>query len=125
MLYVKTNNYYEKIRKSMNEVLPQIKIEHVLTDYTLQKLGFAQQAPCIFSMDITWKEYEDMMDELMMLEVWAYYDGEEHPEKPEFKRYEEHGWLWDMFFKAKEYKDIAENVEDIFEKTTPPKGATL
>ena len=59
MLYIKTNLApYEKIRHSLDAVYPDAQTEHISTDYALKSLGFTDHPPCVFSLNMTWDEYD-------------------------------------------------------------------
>lgn len=104
MLYVETEMAsYETIEKSLADVYPKARLEHIFTDKALKALGFVDFPPCVFSLDMTWNEYEEMMDELMYIEVDAYnssngYDPDEDDEY--YQKYLKYGWLWDLFYSA-------------------------
>ena len=103
MLRVITDFDYKTIDKMLHDLFPSIKMTHIASDRALVEMGFADYPPCIFTMDITWDEYEEMMLDLMQIEVDAFNtpDGE-MPEKDDlaYLRYLEYGWLWDMFYNA-------------------------
>ncbi len=104
MLYIETDFSFEDIKRALQEVYPSARPEHIVTDYVLKQLGFVDYPPCIFSLDMTWNEYEEMMDELMQLEIDAFNtpDGKMPAEDdPAYQRYGKYGWLWDMFYNAK------------------------
>ena len=112
MLYIETNMAsYETIRRSLDAVYPEAKTEHITTDHALKALGFIDYPPCVFSLDMTWDEYNRMMDELMQVEVDAFNteDGKMPAEDDEYyQKYLEHGWLWDLFFNADDRGNITE-----------------
>ena len=112
MLYVEVDRPFEEIEKSMAAVYPAVKPKHIVTDHTLKNLGFTEQAPCIISLDMTWEEYREMLLDLSDLETFAYIDGEPDPESESYKTYVEHGWLWSMFWCAKDEGKISENPID-------------
>lgn len=114
MLYVKTDISFERMKTSLSYIRPHMNVTHIVTDYTLQKLGFTENPPCIFSMDISWEAFDDMMDDIMMLEVWAYYSGEENRQSDAFKAYTAHGWLWDVLFNARKNNEITEDLGALF-----------
>ena len=103
MLRVITDFDYKTINKKLHELFPSIKMTHIASDRTLVEMGFADYPPCIFTMDMTWDEYEDMMFDLMQIEVDAFNTPTgDMPEKddPAYLKYLEYGWLWDMFYNA-------------------------
>lgn len=103
MLYVETDFDYGTIEEHLHAVIPSIIMSHVVTDEKLKQLGFVDHAPCVFSLDMTRDDFEDMMDELMQLEVDAFNtpDGSMPPEDdPLYLKYLKYGWLWDMFYNA-------------------------
>ena len=108
MLYIETNTAsYQAIRKSLDAVYPQAKTEHIFTDEALRALGFVDFPPCLFSLDMNWDEYQEMMDEFINLEVDAFNtpDGKLPAKDDEdYLIYMKHGWLWDMFFNAKKWE---------------------
>ena len=87
MLYITTDFSYKTIEEGIKT----------------KKLGFVDCPPCCFSLDLSWGEFEDMMDELMQLEIDAFNTPNgEMPSENDFlyKKYEKYGWLWDMFYNA-------------------------
>ena len=104
MLYIETDICtFDKIETSMSIVYPSAKIEHIFTDTSLKSLGFTDNPPCVFSLDMSWDEYNDMMDELSQLETDAFNTSEgsdSYPSNESYTLYTEHGWLWDMFCNA-------------------------
>lgn len=114
MLYVETNMCsFEKIEKLLPDIYPSAKLSHIVTDYTLCNLGFSKMPFCIFALDMTWDEYENMMNELIQLEIDAYNtkDGKE-PAKddPYYQKYLKYGWLWDLFYQANENGKIKDSL---------------
>ena len=112
MLYVETDMASHKtIRKCLDKAYPQARTEHITTDRALKALEFVDWPICVFSLDMTWDEFENMMDALIQLEVDAFNtdDGEMPAEDDEdYQRYMYYGWLWDMFYQAQERKKITE-----------------
>ena len=112
MLYIETNiASYETIRRSLDAVYPEAKTEHITTDYALKALMLIDYPPCIFSLDMTWDEYDRMMDELMQIEIDAFNTDnlEISFENNEcYLKYLEHGWLWDLFYNANDRGKITE-----------------
>ena len=103
MLYITTDFSYKTIEEGLKTICPWVKIKHITTDTALKKLGFVDCPPCCFSLDLSWGEFEDMMDELMQLEIDAFNTPNgEMPSENDFsyKKYEKYGWLWDMFYNA-------------------------
>ena len=114
MLYIQTATAsYESIRQSLDEVFPQAVTTYISTDTALKSLGFADAPPCVFSLDMTWSEFDDMMEALEQLEVDAFNtpDGLAPAETDEdYQRYLAHGWLWDLFYNARRKDNITEEM---------------
>lgn len=103
MLYVTTDFTYKNIEESLKVICPWVKIQHIYTDNKLKELGFVESPPCCFSLDMSWDEFEYMMDELTQLEVDAFNTPHgEMPSKndPLYQKYIKYGWLWNMFYNA-------------------------
>ncbi len=112
MLYVETNICsFAEIKKLLPDIYPSVKLSHVIIDNVLYTLGFSEVPLCIFTLDMTWDEYEDMMDKLIQLEIDAYNteDGiEPSKDNPYYQKYLKYGWLWNLFYQANENGKIKE-----------------
>lgn len=104
MLIVETNCNFDKIEKSLSELMPDIKLTHIITDDNLKQFGFTENPPCVFIMDMTTEEFDNMMSDLMQIEIDAFNTPDGAPPNkndPYYQKYLRYGWLWDMFYNAK------------------------
>lgn len=92
---------YERLKESLEEFRPNIKIELINCDIMLEKLGFCESAPCIVYVDLEEKEMGVLLDDLYQLEIDAF-NGNQEPEDddPLYVLYKKFGWIYDVFIEA-------------------------
>lgn len=107
MLLIETKiSDYKTVQERMKDLFPQIKLE-LISDFSLPGL----ELPYSFTMSISFSELDDIMDDLMQIEVDAFNteDGKMPPQNdPLYLRYVKYGWLWDLFYDAKENRGVKE-----------------
>lgn len=107
MLFVETKiSDFETVHKLMNELFPQVDLE-LISNTSLPGI----ELPYSFTMSISFSELEDIMDNLMQLEIDAFntVDGEmPSSDDPFYQKYVKYGWLWNLFYNAKEHGCIKE-----------------
>jgi len=94
---------YNQISVLLPDIWPNIKINLLVADENLEKLGFCKSAPCLMTIDLSENEYEQLLDELLQLEIDAYNtpDGRVPSDKdPNYIRYRKYGWMWDVLYRA-------------------------
>lgn len=97
MYYLETTKAeYEIISQRLLELRPNLKITVLSCDENLERLGFCRSAPCLISFDLDSKECKLLMDELMHMEIDAYYPEPVLENTPAYKRYRRYGFLWDV-----------------------------
>ncbi|MBR5428575.1 MAG: hypothetical protein IK118_09525 [Clostridia bacterium] len=105
MLLIETDMCsFETIARLLPDVVPGVRLKHIATDENLKKLGFVDYPPCVFTLDMSRDEFDDIMFALMDIETDAFNtpDGEMPEEDdPYYQKYLKYGWLWDLFFQAK------------------------
>jgi len=62
---------YNQISVLLPDIWPNIKINLLVADENLEKLGFCKSAPCLMTIDLSENEYEQLLDELLQLEIDA------------------------------------------------------
>ena len=92
---------YERVKERLEEFRPNIKIELIVCDIMLEKLGFCESAPCIVYVHLEENEMEILLDDLLSLEIDAF-NGNDEPEDddPLYVLYKKYGWLYDVFVEA-------------------------
>lgn len=107
MILVETKiSDFNTVRKLMNDLFPQIKLE-LISDISLPWI----ELPYAFTMSVSLFELDAVMEDLMQLEIDAYNteDDKMPPSSdPLYKKYIKYGWLWDLFYDAKEHGSIKE-----------------
>lgn len=93
-------NTYLRLKECLNELHPEIKIEMIACDENLEKLRFAQSAPCVVNLCLTKEQRKNLLDELEMIEM----DAIDFRDRKSNERYEKYGWLWDAFYDLEEEK---------------------
>ncbi|MGN1098069.1 MAG: hypothetical protein ACI4SS_04145 [Clostridia bacterium] len=90
---------YEKLKQSLSEIYPDIKVELVDSDPALFNLGFVLTVPCTVDVYATKEQIEEIMDIAMHYEINAY-NTADYPkyDDPDYILYERYGWLWDFFY---------------------------
>ena len=53
----------------LSEFRPKWKAEVVEEDYNLYKLGFVEEIPCLFILEVTDEQLQEMFDELTEMEI--------------------------------------------------------
>ena len=87
-----TRAEYLKLKNTLLEFVPSIKIELGECDDALEYLGFCTSAPCIVYLSITTEELELLLDKLQNLEIAAYNSLQKN--STEKALYLKYGWLW-------------------------------
>ena len=61
----------ESYQSLLSEFRPKWKAEVVEEDYNLYKLGFVEEIPCSFILEVTDEQLQEMFDELEEMEINA------------------------------------------------------
>ncbi len=106
-----TKEKYLILKEFFEEYIPEVKIESVIMDEGLYRLGFSKHIPCIVEFDMTEKQVEKAFDILCDLETYAVLSSEEPPDwwdplldnwhrkkTKEEEMYERYGWIESMLF---------------------------
>ena len=59
----------ESYQSLLSEFRPKWKAEVVEEDYNLYKLGFVEEIPCSFILEVTDEQLQEMFDELTKMEI--------------------------------------------------------
>lgn len=109
MLYVETDKItYNRIKTLFPDLRPDTKITLIACDDNLERLGFCDSAPCLVGFDLTFDELDVLLKELIFMEANAYntsngYDPTDYD--PDYQLYVKYGWLYNILYYAKEYKE--------------------
>lgn len=96
---------YELFRDRLYELHPEIRVRLFSCNEPLEKLGFAESAPCTVFVDIDDAQRESLLNELDRLEADASNTSGELPDhdaEMQFRRYE---CLWQYLFYAEKVID--------------------
>ena len=103
MIYLNTTKKtYERLKSCLPDLFPNVRIDVLVMDENLERLGFCESAPCELTINLNSKELEDLLDELIDIETDmvvacdGYYYGYEN--NYYYKRYEKYGWMYDIFY---------------------------
>ncbi len=98
MVYLNTTKAtYERLKSCLPDLIPDIKIDVLVMDENLERLGFCESAPCTLTINLNSKELEDLLEELDDIEM-RYYSYESYFN---CKNYEKYCWMYPIFFSAK------------------------
>ena len=97
---------YERVKERLEEFRPNIKIELIVCDIMLEKLGFCNSAPCIVNIHLDEEEMENLQLDLLNFEIDAF-NGNDEPEDddPLYVLYKKYGWLYYLFLQAELIED--------------------
>ncbi len=103
MVYLDTNRKtYEQLVDCLPDLIPNIKIDVLVMDDNLERLGFCESAPCKIAINMNDAELDDLLDELIDIEADmamacdGYYYGYEN--NYHYKRYKKYCWMYDIFY---------------------------
>ena len=65
----------ELYKSLLAELRPDWKVEIIIGDYNLWKLGFVKEIPCSLDLDVSEEEISELHDEIIYMEIDAYNDG--------------------------------------------------
>lgn len=97
---------YQSLKIDLAEVRPDIKVELVVCDIVLEKLGFCNSAPCIVNIHLDEEEMENLQLDFLNFEIDAF-NGNDEPEDddPLYVLYKKYGWLYYLFLQAELIED--------------------
>ena len=94
---------FDKINALFPEIFPDVVFSLKVQDDALVKLGFCDSAPCVVEFDITAREFYDILEELIDLEINAYNTSngrEPAKENPAYQKYLKYGCLYEILYIA-------------------------
>ena len=62
----------ELYKSLLSELKPNWKVEIIIQDYNLYKLGFVDEIPCSLKLDVSEEEISELHDEIMNMEISVY-----------------------------------------------------
>lgn len=101
-----TKEEYKVLAEYFAEYHPGIKVNLIVCDDNLEKLGFCKSAPCIVSMDLDFEKADEIMDQLVDFEIEACYDHTYPKDNFYISRYEKYGWIYDLIFYLINYRSM-------------------
>ena len=99
-------NTYQSLKTDLLEIRPDIKVELVVCDIMLEKLGFCNLAPCIVNIYLDEEEMDKLQIDLLNFEIDAF-NCNDYPEDddPLYVLYKKYGWLYYLFLEAELIED--------------------
>lgn len=93
-----TKKTYERLKSCLPDLIPNVRIDVLVMDENLERLGFCESAPCELAINLNRKDLEDLLDELIDIETIAC-DGYHYDYgNRDYARYEKYGWMYDVFY---------------------------
>ena len=103
MIYLKLEkSIYDKIKKLLPDICPNVQFSLVMADNNLMRLGFSCEIPCVAAFQLDENGFDQMLDDLMQLEIDAFNTpcGEPAPNDSVYQKYLKYGWMWQVLYNA-------------------------
>lgn len=101
----------ELYKSLLSELKPSWKVEIILEDYNLYKLGFTDDIPCYLSLDVFEEDINELYDEIIEMEIYAYMDEDLLYKNPRSMSKEEKSRYREAKERKKEYDKYASLIE--------------
>ena len=98
MIYLNTNKKtYERLQECLPDLIPNVKIDVLMMDDNLERLGFCESAPCKIAINLNNNDRKNLLNELLYIEE-IYFADESYDN---CRKYEKYLWMYPIFFSAK------------------------
>ena len=94
-------NTYFKLKKCIEELIPDINVNLITTDPALYELGFSKEIMCTIDIEATDDQIEELKDICYQFEIDAFNtpDGSDPPlTDPNYIKYEKYTWIADWLY---------------------------